>query len=40
MVKVYHDLILAGGRTLEQVPHLWRTDVEKMLQQTQANKDK
>lgn len=31
MAKIYRDLVLSGDRTLEQVPHLWRTDVEKML---------
>lgn len=31
MVAVYVSLIQKGLRTLEQVPVLWRTDVEKIV---------
>lgn len=31
MVKIYYNLIMAGKRTLDQVPSKWRTEVEAML---------
>lgn len=31
MVKVYYDLIKAGYRTIEQVPTVWRTSVQVLL---------
>ena len=31
MAKVYYDLINAGLRNIEQVPTLWRVQVQTML---------
>lgn len=31
MAKVYYDLIHAELRTIDQVPSLWRTQVQQML---------
>jgi hypothetical protein len=31
MVKIYVDLIKAGKRTLEQVPEVWRAEVDAEL---------
>jgi hypothetical protein len=31
MVKVYVSLVKKGLRTIEQVPEVWRADVEKVL---------
>ena len=31
MAKIYYNLIMAGKRTLDQVPSKWRTEVEAML---------
>ena len=31
MAKVYYDLIIAGYRTIEQVPTRWREEVQDML---------
>lgn len=31
MAKIYYRLIVAGSLTLEEVPELWRSDVEKLL---------
>ena len=31
MVKVYYNLIKKGLFTLEQVPDMWREEVEKLL---------
>lgn len=31
MVNLYVDLIKKGYRTIEQVPEVWRADVEKAL---------
>lgn len=31
MAKVYYRLVKAGKRTIEQVPELWREQVQKLL---------
>lgn len=31
MVKLYYDLIKLGLRTINQVPLLWRADVQELL---------
>lgn len=31
MAKVYYDLIKAGLRTIEQVPAVWKADVQILL---------
>ena len=33
MVKLYVSLIKKGLRTIEQVPEVWRVDVEKVLEE-------
>ena len=33
MVNVYVSLIKKGYRTIEQVPEVWRADVEKALEE-------
>lgn len=37
MVKVYYDLIKLGLRTIEQVPLVWRADVQAMLDADEQN---
>ena len=32
MVKLYHDLIKLELRTINQVPLLWRSDVQTMIE--------
>lgn len=31
MAKIYYNLIGKGAKTIEQVPMLWRADVQAML---------
>ncbi|WP_342511229.1 CD1375 family protein [Sporosarcina sp. FSL K6-1522] len=35
MAKVYYDLIKAGLRTIDQVPSLWRTGTQALLDKDQ-----
>ena len=37
MVNVYVNLIMAGKRTIDQVPMKWRKDVEDKLKELGAN---
>ena len=37
MVTIYVNLVLAGKRTIEQVPAKWRAEVEKKLQELNNN---
>lgn len=32
MAKIYYRLVLAGDRTLEQVPERWRAEVAALLE--------
>lgn len=36
MVKVYVSLITKGLRTIEQVPEVWRADVQRKLDEINA----
>ena len=37
MVAIYVNLVLQGKRTIEQVPAKWRAEVEKKIQELNAN---
>lgn len=37
MVNVYVSLIQKGHRTIEQVPEVWRADVQKKLNEEASN---
>lgn len=36
MAKIYYDLIKAGHRTIEQVPMMWRAEVQALLDADKA----
>lgn len=33
MAKLYYNLIMAGKKTIDDVPMRWRAEVEKMLEE-------